>query len=91
MSEQITEHDQDEHFAEEKLIQAIENQIEAQDPPAANATLNKLTLVGYPREESLHLMALVLADEINLMLAEDRAFDRERYEANLRNLPELPE
>ena len=91
MSEQVTEHDEDESFTEEKLIQAVENQIEAQDPPAAIATLNKLTLVGYPREESLHLMALVLADEINQMLAQDRAFDRERYEGNLRNLPELPE
>ncbi|TLX58724.1 hypothetical protein DN824_09030 [Stutzerimonas nosocomialis] len=83
--------DGEEAFAEETLIQAIENQLEADDPPAAKATLNKLTLVGYERDEILHLMALVLAAEIAAMLREDRPFDRDGYEAALRRLPDLPE
>ena len=82
--------DEDEAFAEATLTQAIENQIESGEPPAAKATFNKLTLVGYPREESLMLMAVVLAYEIDAMLAEDRPFDREWYEKTLRALPELP-
>ncbi|XKY13053.1 hypothetical protein JQR83_17510 [Stutzerimonas stutzeri] len=81
----------DEIFAEETLIQAIENQLETGEPAAAQATLNKLTLVGYEREETLKMMALVLADEIRQMLEEDRAFDIERYEVLLRALPDLPE
>lgn len=81
----------DEIFAEETLIQAIENQLETGEPAAAQATLNKLTLVGYEREETLKMMALVLADEIRQMLEEDRAFDIERYEILLRALPDLPE
>jgi hypothetical protein len=83
--------DSEESFTEHTLIEAIENQLEVNDPPAAQATLNKLTLVGYPREEILHLMALVLADEIQQMLAEDRPFNLARYEAALRQLPDLPE
>ncbi|AFN76578.1 hypothetical protein PSJM300_02500 [Stutzerimonas stutzeri DSM 10701] len=83
--------DDEEAFAEETLIQAIENQLEAGDPPAAQATLNKLTLVGYEREESIKLMALALAREIRQMLDEDRPFDTEGYETLLRGLPELPE
>ncbi|KRW56037.1 hypothetical protein AO729_12200 [Pseudomonas sp. TTU2014-066ASC] len=83
--------DDEEAFAEETLIQAIENQLEAGDPPAAQATLNKLTLVGYEREESIKLMALALAREIRQMLDEDRPFDAEGYETLLRGLPELPE
>lgn len=83
--------DQEDAFTEETLLAAIENQLEADDPPAARATLNKLTLVGYPREESLQMMALVLACEISAMLAADRPFDREAYELALRRLPELPE
>jgi hypothetical protein len=86
-----TSGDEDETFAEETLIQAIENQLEAGEPAAAQATLNKLTLVGYEREETLKLMALALAYEIRLMLEEDRAFDATHYEQLLRNLPELPE
>jgi hypothetical protein len=81
----------DEAFAETALMQAIENQIEAGEPPAAQATLNKLTLVGYPREESLQLMALVLAHEIQAMLRDDRPFDQAWYEQALRALPTLPD
>ncbi|UVE17661.1 hypothetical protein NVV93_19200 [Pseudomonas sp. LS44] len=81
----------EEAFAEATLIQAIENQLESGEPPAAQATLNKLTLVGYEREEILQLMALVLAHEINAMLAADRPFDSAWYDQALRALPELPE
>lgn len=89
----MTEHraEDDAVFAEEKLIEAIENQIAADQPPAARATLNKLTLVGYPREDAVRLMALILAHEIEHMLAEDRPFDGAGYERMLRALPELPE
>jgi hypothetical protein len=80
----------EEDFTEATLIEAIENQIESDNPPAARATLNKLTLVGYEREEILQLMAHVLAVEIDAILEEDRAFNTEWYEAALRALPELP-
>jgi hypothetical protein len=88
----MSEHDEhdEEAFAEQTLIQAIENQLEADNPPAAKATLNKLTLVGYEREEILQLMALVLAHEIDAMLRDDRPFDSAWYEQALRVLPELP-
>src|SRR5690242_18818109 len=94
MSEPTPDTNQDdideEEFAETTLIEAIENQIESDNPPAAKATFNKLTLVGYEREEILNLMAHVLAYEIDAMLDEDRAFDTEWYETALRALPELP-
>lgn len=81
----------DEQFAAETLVQAIENQLADDQPPAARAVLNKLTLVGYPREESLQLMALALANEIRAMDAEQRGFDGQRYETLLRALPDLPD
>ena len=87
----MSEHDDsEESFAEDTLIQAIENQIESENPPAARAVFNKLTLVGYEREDILNLMAHVLAIEIDNMLAEDRPFDAQWYENALRALPELP-
>jgi hypothetical protein len=85
------ENEENEAFAESTLIQAIENQLEAGEPAAVQATLNKLTLVGYEHDECLQMMALVLAQEIHSMLAEDRPFDTTAYEAMLRKLPELPE
>ena len=90
MSEPTDIDNDEEAFAEHMLIGAIENQIESDNPPAAKATFNKLTLVGYEREEILNLMAHVLAFEIDAMLDEDRAFDTQWYETALRALPELP-
>ena len=90
MSEPTDIDNDEETFAENTLIEAIENQIEADNPPASKATFNKLTLVGYEREEILNLMAHVLAVEIDAILEEDRAFNTEWYEAALRALPELP-
>lgn len=89
----MTEHsaEDDAVFAEEKLIEAIENQVAAGEPAAAQATLNKLTLVGYERSEAVRLMALILAHEIENMLADNRPFDGAGYEQMLRALPELPE
>ncbi|TDF83419.1 hypothetical protein [Pseudomonas sp. H9] len=90
MSEPTEIDNDDEAFAESTLIEAIENQIETENPPAAKATFNKLTLVGYEREDILNLMAHVLAYEIDAMLDDDRAFNTEWYETALRALPELP-
>jgi len=91
MSEQHDIDDNDEEaFTESTLTQAIENQIESGEPAAAKATFNKLTLVGYEREDILNLMAHVLAIEIDAMLDEDRAFNTAWYEEALRALPELP-
>lgn len=81
----------DEAFTHEKLLEAVENQLAEGSPAAAQATLNKLTLVGYERDDSLDLMAQVLAYHINQMLEQDAAFDLEAYEQSLRNLPELPD
>ena len=90
MSEPTDIDSDEEEFTENTLVEAIENQIESDNPPAAKATFNKLTLVGYEREEILNLMAHVLAVEIDAILEEDRAFDTQWYEAALRALPELP-
>ncbi|MDD2059496.1 hypothetical protein N5D52_11780 [Pseudomonas sp. GD03860] len=90
MSEHNEIDNDEEEFAESTLIQAIENQIESDNPPAAKAIFNKLTLVGYERDDILNLMAHVLAIEIDAMLDEDRAFNTEWYETALRALPELP-
>ncbi|MFS0828902.1 hypothetical protein [Pseudomonas phoenicis] len=84
------DNDDDLPSAQDALIEVIENQIASGEPPATKATLNKLTLVGVPREDSLILMAMVLTFEIENMLADDRPFDTAWYEQALRALPELP-
>lgn len=81
----------DSAFTHEKLLEAVENQLAEGSPVAAQATLNKLTLVGYERADSLDLMVQVLVYHINEMLERDTAFDLAAYEQSLRNLPDLPD
>ena len=80
----------DDVFTHEKLVEAVENQLSANQPEAAQATLNMLALVGYSREDSLDLMAQVLAHRISVMLETRETFDLAAYERELRRLPELP-
>ena len=81
----------EEQLVEDELIQAIENQLEAQQPPAVQAVMNKLTLVGHTREDIVQLMAQVLAWQISVMLEADQPFDMVAYESALRTLPQLPD
>lgn len=82
---------QEEALVEAQLLEAIENQLSAQQPPFVQAVLNKLTLVGETREAIVQMMAQVLAWQINLMLETDQAFDLVAYEHALRALPQLPD
>lgn len=83
--------DQEEQFVEERLLEAIENQLAAQQPPAVQAVYNKLTLVGHTREDIVQMMAQVLAWQISDMLKADHPFDMDAYERALRVLPQLPD
>ena len=81
----------EDQLVESELLQAIENQLEAQQPPAVQAVLNKLTLVGHTREDIVQMMAQVLAWQISAMLEADQPFDMAAYEYALRRLPQLPD
>lgn len=81
----------DEELVADELIQAIENQLSAQQPAATQAVLNKLTLVGHSRDEAVYMMSQVLAWQISEMMQADRPFNMQAYEQALRALPQLPE
>ena len=90
-SQPVDDDEAEDQFVEEKLIDAIENQLADQQLPAVQAVLNKLTLVGHTREESVQMMAQVLAWQISEMLEAEQPFDRVAYERALRALPQLPD
>ena len=83
--------DEEDLLVQQQLVDAVENQLVANEPPCVQAVLNKLTLVGVEREEAIEMMAYVLAVEIQLTFLHDRAFDAASYERMLRELPQLPE
>lgn len=89
MQQDVQAGDEDQ-LVQEQLVQAIENQLQANEPPCTQAVLNKLTLVGVEREEAIDMMAYVLAVEIQHSFSGEQGFDAQRYERMLRALPELP-
>ena len=87
----VVDEDAEDQLVEDELIEAIENQLSAQQPAVTQAVLNKLTLVGHTREEAVQMMAQVLAWQVSEMLKTDCPFDMAVYERALRALPQMPE
>jgi hypothetical protein len=72
------------------IFDVIDNQIKANDPPETRQTLDRLLHEGYSMTEAKKLIGSVVVVEIYDVMKHSKAFDRERFVANLRKLPELP-
>ena len=72
------------------ILEAVENQLESNDPPKARETLNRLMAAGIERHEALKYIACALSVEIFGALKHSEAFDPERYNKNLDGLPDMP-
>ena len=72
------------------ILEAIENQLEANDPPKVRETLNRLMSQGIDKDEALKYIACALSVEIFGALKHSEQFDPERYDNNLDNLPDMP-
>jgi hypothetical protein len=73
------------------LIEVVDNQLQANDPPETRATYDRLMGDGHSSDEAKRLIAFVLVIELNEMLRLDRTFDEAGYAAALRDLPTLPD
>ena len=72
------------------LRETLEQEIARGDPPETRATLERLIEEGVGEEEAWRLLSLVLLDELNKIMRQQRPFDRTRYVAALHALPSLP-
>lgn len=72
------------------IIEVVENQLEANDPPEIKETLDRLVSEGYSSMESKELIGNVVVVEVFEVLKEGKPFDLDRYVADLRRLPEIP-
>lgn len=72
------------------IIEVVENQIEANDPPEIKQTLARLVSEGFSIQAGKELIGNVVVVEVFEVLKEGRPFDLKRYVAALNRLPELP-
>lgn len=81
--------DLEDEFAEQALVEAVENQILEGHPREAGMVLTGLLEKGVGRTESLALMAEVLARHIDTMFhSEGKGFDINAYARDLLRLTE---
>ncbi|MEH0667009.1 hypothetical protein H4F18_16470 [Vibrio scophthalmi] len=72
------------------IIEAVENQLAANDPPRVRKTLDRLLALGISREEAIKYIACALSVEVFGAVRDSEEFNPERYDKNLENLPDMP-
>jgi len=86
MSEEITGYE-----LSEKLLPAVEEQMESSETVFVKEHYERLLGEGEEEDEAKKLIALCLADEVEMMQKENRSFNLDRYEQMLQFLPIVPE
>jgi hypothetical protein len=73
------------------IIEVVDTQLELNDPPQIEQTLNRLMEEGYSVQAAKELIGNVVVAELFEVLKEGKPFDLNRYVAALERLPALPE
>jgi hypothetical protein len=68
------------------LLEVLENQLRAGDPPETRQTLERLLAAGYAREVAMAKLCGVLREEIDDMMARRVPFHRGRFKQRLDQL-----
>jgi hypothetical protein len=71
----------------EALFEAVQNQIDNDNPKETKLTYDRLVHEGHTHHEAMRLIAFVLVNEMNDMLKVGRPFNEARYIKALKALP----
>ena len=72
------------------ILQVVDNQINANDPPETKQTLDRLLSEGHSDEDAKKLIGCIVSSEIFDILKEQEEFNLERFVSALNALPKLP-
>ena len=72
------------------IMEVVDNQLRAKDPPETHSTLERLIAEGHSENEAKELIACVVTTEIFDVMKNKEEFDRQRYIDALNKLPQLP-
>ena len=65
------------------LLEVVENQLKANDPPCMKDTYEKLLNAGYSKSEAKDKIAAVVLTEIYDIMKEGQSFDEQKYKNSL--------
>jgi hypothetical protein len=72
------------------VLEVVQNQLEANDPPEAREAFNRLTSQGISEEDAKIYIAQAMCVEIYDVLKYKKLCDLKRYARNLKRLPKEP-
>jgi hypothetical protein len=78
------------HHLKAAILQVVNNQIKANDPPETKQTLDRLLSEGHSEEEAKRLIGCIVSSEIFDILKKQGEFNLERFVGALNALPKLP-
>jgi hypothetical protein len=73
------------------ILEVVDNQLQANDPPETRQTFDRLISEGYSEEEAKKLIGCVVTSEIFEVLKKWEPFNPERFAKALNELPKLPQ
>jgi hypothetical protein len=71
------------------ILEVVDNQLQANDPPETRQTFDRLISEGYSEEEAKKLIGCVVTSEIFDVLKKQEPFKPERFAKALNELPKL--
>lgn len=72
------------------ILEVVENQIQAHDPPETRQTFERLQAAGCAADEARRLIAIAVMVELFHIMRDREVFNRERFIWNLAQLPREP-
>jgi hypothetical protein len=77
-------------YLKSAILEVVENQLNANDPPETGKTLVRLMSEGYSEEDAKNLIGCVVTSEIFDVMKNQKPFDHERFVKALKDLPKIP-
>lgn len=77
-------------YLKSAILEVVENQLQADDPPETRQTFDRLILERHSEEEAKKLIGCVVSSEIFDVLKKQEPFNPKRYAKALNELPKLP-
>ena len=68
------------------ILEVVENQLRANDPPETRQTLERLLAAGYSRQEAVEMIGSAVVGEIWGVLKENKEYDAVRFREGLEGL-----
>lgn len=78
-------------YLKSAILEVVDNQLQANDPPETRQTFDRLIFEGYSEEEAKKLIGYVVTSEIFDVLKKKEPFNPERFAKALNELPKLPQ